>query len=101
VAAVLADGKLCWFVQHGAGCEALDLAAPLPARWLHDTFTLLRCHLPVRLDVFGVRVHILSALSRLCATAVLLSLVTAFFTCNVSVLSFMQLSGCAMSSLSS
>ena len=72
VAAVLADGKLCWFVQRGAGCEALDLAAPLPARWLHDTFTLLRCHLPVRLDVFGVRVHFFSVVLKLRATTVLL-----------------------------
>lgn len=69
VAAVLAGGKLCWFVQRGAGCEALDPAAPLPGGWLHDTFTLLRCHLPVRLDVFGVRVHILSAFLTVLTTA--------------------------------
>jgi len=56
VAAVAAGGQLHWFVQSGAACEVARPAGPLPDSWLADTHTLLRCHMPVRLDVFGVRV---------------------------------------------
>lgn len=48
MAAVAADGCLHWFVQAGTACEAAHPAAPLPSGWLGDTFSLLRCHLPVR-----------------------------------------------------
>lgn len=58
MAAVAAGSALHWFVQHGTACESAEPAAPLPGSWLGDTFTLLRCHLPVRLEVFGVRVRL-------------------------------------------
>jgi hypothetical protein len=56
LAAVLAGSALRWFVQRGTGCEPLDLAPELPSSWLQHNLTLLRCHMRVQLDVFGVRV---------------------------------------------